>query len=122
MDARRQPEWKKEQQAPRRRFEDAVRSGIADHHGYVSRWCQERHSVSLATVPVDAPTIELLIQATPRRLGIADQEFDELDFWSLPPISPCSVISGLARRPPLGDWPAMSPWTLKPGQRTIGRS
>jgi hypothetical protein len=79
-----QPEWKKEQKALRRRFEDEVRSGLADHHGYVTRWCQERHSVSLATVPVDAPTIDLLFQTVPRRLGIAGQELDELDLLVAP--------------------------------------
>ena len=74
-----QPEWKKDQKGLRRRFEDEVRSGIADHHGYVARWCQERHSVSLATVPVGAPTIDLLFQTVPRRLGIAGTELNELD-------------------------------------------
>jgi hypothetical protein len=79
-----QPEWKKEQRALRHRFEDEVRSGIADHHAYVSRWCEERHSVSLATVPVDAPTIDLLFQTVPRRLGIAGKELDELDLLVAP--------------------------------------
>lgn len=74
-----QPEWKKDQKALHRRFEDEVPRGVADHHGYVSRWCQERHSVSLATVPVDAPTIDLSFRTVPRRLGVAGKELDELD-------------------------------------------
>jgi hypothetical protein len=74
-----QPEWKKEEKGLRRRFEKSVAEGIDDHLGYVTKWCNERHSVSLATVPVDAPTIDLLFQTVPRRLGIQGDELDEVD-------------------------------------------
>jgi hypothetical protein len=79
-----QPEWKSDQKALRRRFEDEVSRGIADHHGYVSRWCQERHNVSLATVSVDASASDQSFRTVPRRLGVAGKELNELDVLLAP--------------------------------------
>jgi hypothetical protein len=76
---RAQPEWKKTQQALRQRFSEEVPRAIADHHVYVSRWCQEAHHTSFRTVAADAPTVDLTFQTVPRRLGVAGKELDELD-------------------------------------------
>lgn len=76
---RAQPEWKKDQQALRRRFSEEVARAIGDHHVYVSNWCQEAHSGFFVGVPADGPTIDLAFRAIPRRVGLGEAELDELD-------------------------------------------
>lgn len=75
---RAQPEWKKEQQGLKRRFDAAVETGIADHHVYVVNWCQEAHTAVIGVSP-DAPTVELSFNSIPRRLGVGGRELEELD-------------------------------------------
>lgn len=74
-----QSDWKKDQQGLRTRFAQETTKAIADHHVFVSRWCQEAHAVGLGGIDVDAPTVELSFRAIPRRVGIAGRDLDELD-------------------------------------------
>ena len=73
------PEWKKDQQALEQRFKREVARAIADHHAYVSNWCQEAHDRFLVGVPADGPTIGLSFKEVPRRLGVGGTELDEVD-------------------------------------------
>ena len=93
-----QPEWKMQRKALRRRFEDEVRGGLADHHGYVTRSCQERHRVSLATAPVDALTIELLFLTAPRRLGMSSASMNDQELLTAPvPEMPAALAPSALR-------------------------
>ena len=77
---RAQPEWKKQQQALRQRFDEEVHRAISDHHVYVTNWCQEAHAGFLMGVPSDAPTIDLSFRTIPRRLGmVGGGELDEVE-------------------------------------------
>jgi hypothetical protein len=76
---RAQPEWKKNQQALRRRFTDEVSRAIGEHHSYVSSWCSEAHPVSFAGIPIDAPTVDLVFRSIPRSLGVGGEDLDEID-------------------------------------------
>jgi len=76
---RAQPEWKKNQQALRLRFADEVTRAIAEHHVYVSRWCQEAHAVAYGNFAIDAPTVDLTFRTIPRRVGIGGKDIDEID-------------------------------------------
>lgn len=74
-----QPEWRKKEAALRQRLTAETAKAVADHHNYVSQWCQEAHSTLLPGVEPDAPTIELAFRSIPRRLGMGGKTLDELD-------------------------------------------